>query len=256
MAVYKKKDKTAKQIRKERAHLEDGSTTQEVFDSLDTTAGKLESWILKHQSKILTIMGIVVLVIVGYMLYLKYVQEPKELEASDELSYPKSYFEKAMKSSVAKDSLFQMALNGAEGHEGLLDIADRYSSTKAGNLANYYIGMAYLRLNDYKKAVEYLDKFETEDEILSAEANGAIGDAFTQLGDGYLDQALEYYEKALNMSDNSLTRPMYLKKAGIAAMNLKKYDKAKKYFSELKENYNTSIYAQDIDVLLNMVQYK
>jgi len=254
MAVYKKRDKTAKQIRKERNRIEEESTTKEVFEGLDSTASKAEAWILKHQNRILTFMGIVVLGIVGYMMYLKYVQGPKELEAADELAYPRAYFEDALKSTEPNDSLIKIALNGAEGHDGLVGIAERYSGTKSGNLANYYAGMAYLRLGDYKNAVAYLDKFDSDDEILNAEAKGAIGDAFSALGGDYLKDALSYYEKALSYSENPLTTPMYLKKAGIVSLELKQYDKALDFFIRIKDEYINSDFAKNIDVYINMAK--
>ena len=44
-----------------------------------------------------------------------------------------------------KDS-FNLALNGDLNSAGFIDIADDYSSTKTGKLANYYAGICYLNL--------------------------------------------------------------------------------------------------------------
>ncbi len=57
-----------------------------------------------------------------------------------------------------------------------MDIADKYSGTDSGNLANYYAGIAYLNTGKYTEAIEYLGKFKSDDVILSALAKGAIGD--------------------------------------------------------------------------------
>ncbi len=254
MAVYKKRDKTAKQIRKERSKIESESTTKEVFEGLDTTAGKAEAWILKHQNRILTVMGVIVVGVIGYMLYLKYILGPKEIEAADELAYPRAYYEQALTAQQQKDSLFLLALNGGEGHDGLLGIAERYSGTNAANLAHYYAGMAYLKLGEFKNAVEHLDAFDSDDPLLNAEAYGAMGDAFAELGGDYMKDALEYYEKAVRSSDNSLTTPYYLKKAGMMALELKQNAKAAGYFNRIKEEYNTTDYAKDIDFYINLAK--
>ena len=103
----------------------------------------------------------------------------------------------------------------------------------AGNLANYYAGMAYLNTKDYQNAVTYLSNFSSDDEILGPIAKGAIGDAFVQLNQP--EDALDIMKKHAT-STNDYTTPMYLYKAGIIALHLGKTDKALKYLKELKMN--------------------
>jgi hypothetical protein len=45
---------------------------------------------------------------------------------------------------------------------------DEYSGTDAGNLANYYAGIAYLNTGKYTEAIDYLSKFKSDDIVLSA----------------------------------------------------------------------------------------
>ena len=54
------------------------------------------------------------------------------------------YFNDAVNGSTAKDSLYNLALNGGEGKFGMLDIIEEYSGTPAANLASYYAGTGYL----------------------------------------------------------------------------------------------------------------
>jgi hypothetical protein len=63
---------------------------------------------------------------------------------------------------VASDSLYKLSLNGSEGKFGFIKIADEYG-TDAGNLANYYAGMAYLNTGKYNEAIDYLNKFKSDD---------------------------------------------------------------------------------------------
>ena len=59
-----------------------------------------------------------------------------------------------------------------------------------------------------KKAIEYLSKFDSDDEVLGPTALGAIGDAFADINQP--KDALEYYEKAANKRDNEFTTPIFL----------------------------------------------
>jgi hypothetical protein len=71
---------------------------------------------------------------------------------------------------VASDSLYKLSLNGSEGKFDI-KIADEYSGLM--HLANYYAGMAYLN-TWYNEAIDYLNKFKSDDIVLSGLATGAI----------------------------------------------------------------------------------
>ena len=164
MATYKKKGRGTK--KEQQATVEAQSTTAEVFNTLDETASKSEQWVEKNSKILFGGLLIVAAIILGYLGYNKYIKEPKEIEAADELAYPKSFFDQAQATTVAQDSLYNIALNGTDGKYGLLDIIDNYGSTDAGNLAKYMAGISYLRMNDYENAIEHLGNFSTDDELL------------------------------------------------------------------------------------------
>ena len=44
------------------------------------------------------------------------------------------------------------------------------------------MGISYLRLGDAEAAIEHLDKYSSDDDILAPISKGAIGDAFSELG--------------------------------------------------------------------------
>ena len=134
----------------------------------------------------------------------------------------------------------------------VLDIIEEYSGTPSANLASYYAGTAYLRLKDYKNAVEYLSNFKSDDEILAPLAKGNIGDAFVQLNQE--SDALGYYEQAAEMRNNEFTTPMYLFKAGAIALDLGKADKALAYFERIKADYANSTEASQVDVFIGKAQ--
>ena len=250
MATYKKTGSKAKEAHK---NIEDKSTTAEVFNTLDETASRSEQYIIKNQNIIFIVLGLVVASILGYLAYQKYVKAPKEKEAANELAFPKVYFEDGINNSVAADSLLTLGLNGADGKYGFIDIADEYSGTKAGNLANYYAGISYLRLKKYKEAIDYLEDFTSDDELLGPTAKGAIGDAFADINQP--QDAFDYYVKAAELKNNNFSTPLFLFKAGNTAMELENYSKAKELFERIKNDYPNAVEANNIDIYINKATF-
>ncbi len=253
MATYKKRGFKPKTKAERDERLEEQSATAEVFKSLDEGASKTEEWVAANQKYIYMVIGLVAVVVLGYLGYNKFIAEPAQEQAMNDMYKAQSYFDEAVNATVTeKDSLFNLALNGGEGKFGLLDIIEEHSGTPAANLSNYYAGMAYLNMKDYKSAVEYLSKYKSDDEITSAIAKGAIGDAFVQLNQ--LEDALGYYDKAATMRANEFTTPMYLFKAGTIALELGKSDKALEYFNKIKIDYPKSTEATEADVFIGKAE--
>ena len=130
----------------------------------------------------------------------------------------------------------------------MLDMIDEYGGTNAANLAAYYSGMIYLKMNDYQNSIKYLSEFSSDDMILGSLATGSIGDAFAELNQ--FEDAYEYYVKA-SKNNNSYTSPIYLFKAGLIAMKLEKFKKAEGYFSSIKSDYSKSAEAKNIDAYIS-----
>ncbi|MGX1024067.1 tetratricopeptide repeat protein [Psychroflexus sp. MBR-150] len=240
MATYQKRGGKPKTKKEKEDKIEEESTTAGVFNTLDESASKTEQFVSKYQNIIVGIIIVVIIVVLGYLGYNRFILKPQQEEASNELSQSQNYFSLALETNKpkARDSLFSLAINGAHGKFGFVDIAKEYSSTKAGNLANYYAGISYLNIGDYKNAIDYLQDFKAEDEMISTFALGAIGDAFLQLEQ--LEDAFEYYKKAANHRDNNYTTPKYLFKAAITAMELKNPDKAIEFLERIEKQYPES----------------
>ncbi|MDT0552180.1 MAG: hypothetical protein BM563_06435 [Bacteroidetes bacterium MedPE-SWsnd-G1] len=254
MATYKKRGNKVKGNNNEvKSAVEQNSTTAEVFNTLDETASRSEAWVIKNQQNIFIVLGLIVIGILGYLGYLKFVNEPNEKMAADELAFPKQYFDKAIISTVSADSLFVMSLEGGEGKYGFVDIADEFSGTKSGNLANYYAGISYLKLKQYEEGIDYLEKFNSEDELLGPVAKGAIGDAFADLNQ--LEDALNYYEQAANLRTNDFSTPLFLFKAGNMALELDKASKAVSHFERIKKDFPNSEEAKNIDIYISKATY-
>lgn len=200
----------------------------------------------EENRKSITVIAVALFVIVGgYFAYVYLYQQPRETEAQEEIFYAQQYFE--------QDSL-RLALNGDGRNYGFIDIADEYEGTKAGNLANYYAGVSYLQMGKYKEAIAHLDEFDSDDPILSVIAEGAIGDAFAELGQ--LDEAVEYYNRAVTGKENNFVVPFYLMKAGLLAEEQGDLDAALQYFERIKTEFKDSQEAADIKRHIARVEAK
>lgn len=253
MATYKKRGYKPNTKEEEQNKVEDESTTAEVFNTLDEGAGKTEAWVARNQKYIFIIIGAAAIVILGYLAYEEFVQEPNETEAANEMFQAQQYFDSALDASGAEsDSLYNMALTGGEGKYGFLDIIDNYGRTDAANLANYYAGMAYLNTNNYQQAIDHLDDFDSDDEILAPLAKGGIGDAFMQLDQP--EEALGYYEDAASMRSNDFTTPKFLLKAALTALSVGEAEKAEKYLTRIEDEFPNSSQADQVAGYLGQAQ--
>lgn len=203
---------------------------------------------VEDKKKPLLIAGGVVAVLAAVLIYVFVVWIPSRNVAAQKAMYMAEF-------AFAKDS-FNLALNGRTAgvapFAGFAEISSKYSFTKAANLANYYAGICCLNLKKYDEAVTYLNKFSTKDPVIGAVALNATGDALAE--QGKLDDAISYYGKAANFSDNDTYTPMFLLKAGNAAEKQKKLDDAKGYYEKIKEKYPNSEEGRDIEKYIARVE--
>lgn len=260
MATYNKRGykpakekeiKEVSEVTEDISVLEKNSKTAEVFSTLDASASKTEDFVAKNQRIIIGVVGTIALLTIGYLAYQKFVGAPKEEDAVNQMFAAQQNFQKATE-GTSGDSLYKIALNGADGKWGFIKIADEFAGTDAGNLANYYAGVAFLNTGKYTEAIEYLGKFKSEDVVLNAMAKGAIGDAYSQKNQP--NEALENYVKAAESDKNDFTTPRFLLKAGKTALSLGNKEDALKYFTDIKDNFESSPEAATIDVLIGLAQ--
>jgi tetratricopeptide (TPR) repeat protein len=203
---------------------------------LSTEFFKAESFIEKNKKNILTVIGALVVVIGGYVGYRQLILAPQEKEAQAAIFVVQRQFD--------MDS-FNLVINGNGTDMSAVEIADEYGSTKAGNLARYYAGMSYLRSGDYESAIDYLKGFKGNDMVVSSLATGAIGDAYVELGK--LSEAVSYYRKAADKSENGVTAPLFLKKAGLVYEKQGEYKKAVECYVRIQEKFRTSDQGNEIE---------
>jgi tetratricopeptide (TPR) repeat protein len=219
--------------------------TEEQFAVVEETLTRTEQWVENNQKTLSTIVFAIVGVIALYLAFDKFYVDPINEEAQQELFKSVSYFE--------ADS-FNLALNGVNGEYGLLDIIDDYGSTEAGNLANYYAGVCFLKTGDNESAIDYLSDFSSDDEVVSSVAYGSMGDAYMNTGE--FDNAINYWTKAAFNSKNDFTTPIYLKRAAMALGEDGNLDRALEYYTIIQKEYSNSDEARDIDKFITRAQLK
>jgi len=198
--------------------------------TVQNALSRTEQFIENNQKIIIYVIVGLVVVVGGYLAYRSFIQQPREKRASAEMYTAQYYFE--------LDS-FKLALQGDGKNAGFLNIIDDYGSTKAGNVANYYAGVCYMRLGEYNTAIGYLEDFDSDDKILKPISIGLIGDANAELGK--LDLAIEKYLEAADQASNDFVSPIYLMRAGIAYESLNKWNEALEIYNRIdKEYYGTS----------------
>lgn len=218
---------------------------EEVLVDVQESLSKIEKYLEENRKSLTVIVGGILAIVVGYFAVDMFYQQPREQEGQLEIFKAQQYFE--------SDSL-SLALNGRGLDMGFMEVADKFSGTKAGNLANYYAGNCALRLGQYQEAIAFFDDFSSNDPILSVIAKGSIGDAFMEINQP--KEALEYYSKAVNGEENNLVVPFYLKKAGILAESEGQLDQALKFYRRLKTEFKDSRDALDVDKYIARIETK
>ena len=166
----------------------------------------------------------IVVIVCGIVGYNHFIGEPNELKASEALFKGEQYF---------GNNEFELALNGDSlGYTGFLKIADEFSGTDAGNLANAYCGLCYAQLGKYEEATTYLDKM------------------------GQLDKAAATLLKAADKANSTTLSPIFLLQAGQILEKQGKNAEAVDAYKQIKTKYATSYQAMTIDKYIERASIK
>tara|TARA_B100001758_G_C18405300_1_gene611637 strand:+ start:1726 stop:2406 length:681 start_codon:yes stop_codon:yes gene_type:complete len=217
--------------------------SEDQFVQVEEALTRTEQFIEDNQQKITRLVTVVVVIIALIIGVKKLYLEPLQSDAQSDMYMAELYFQ--------KDS-FNIALNGDGQYLGFIDIADEYSLTKSGDLANYYAGLCYLNLGDFENAIDYLKDFSSDDIILSSLALGCIGDAYMELDD--INKALGYYNDAANNNINSFTTPKFLFKQAMIYELEGDFSDALDIYNTIKDDYSDSREANQIEKYISRVK--
>ena len=219
--------------------------TQDPLD-LEEAMSSSEAFIIKYKNKFLAGIAAIVIVVGGVLGYQNFISEPNEKKASEALYRGEQYF-------MADN--YELALNGDSlGFEGLLKVAEKYSGTAAGKLANAYAGLSYAQLGQYEDAVKFLDKFSANDQLVSPALMATMGNCYAQLGQ--LDKAAATLVKAASKANSHALSPIYLIQAGQIYEKLGKNSEAVNAYQTIKDKYFNSYLSMDIDKYIERASVK
>jgi tetratricopeptide (TPR) repeat protein len=187
--------------------------------------------LFKKNQKSLTYALVLAIVLVGgFFGYTELYQKPREAKAADAMFMAEKYF--------ANDSS-NFVLNGDGQSKGVLYVIKEFSGTKAANLAKYYAGVSYFRLNDFNKSIEYLKDFSTDAKQIQAVAYGTLGDAYASLNK--VDEAVSHYKKAGEYfpEDEAISSEYLFRAAAFLELN-NKTEEAIELYTKIKNEYPKS----------------
>ena len=208
-------------------------TSSAVSDFMEDPMAQAEDVYSKYKKPI-NIAGTVFLLAVAAFVGWKYYITTQEQEAQAQMFQSVYYFEA---DSISK------ALNGDGNYPGLIEIADSYGMTKAGNLAKFYSGLALLKQGKFEDAEGYLKDFSSNDYLVQGRAYCLLGDVNMELKK--YDEAAKYYDKASDYNPNKEFTPGYLIKLGLAQEKANNMEGALETYSKILEKYPNSMAATE-----------
>lgn len=220
-------------------------TEEKIKQEEMAESSSLDAFVTKHKNLLIGGAGILVLAILG-MVGMRYLNQQKNEEASALMFHAVKYFE--------ADSL-DKALNGdPDGNMGLLAIEEEYGATPAGNMARYYLGLAYLKKGELEEGITYLKKADIpSDNMLFMAKNMAIAFAYEDMGDP--ETAADYFERAAAaVGENDFTTPMMLMHAGRNYEAAGQPSKALRLYERIKKDFPRTQEGRQIDKYIGRVK--
>lgn len=226
--------------------------TVETKKPIDPNLEGIQLFYEKNKNLVNYVGGGLLIAIAAICFFKFYYLPEQEAAASNEIFWAESAFERDSFNLALKGGRFVMAPEGQKQMMGFEAIAAEYSMTKTGSLANYYAGICYLRTGKFDQAIEFLEKYDGSDEMVTPIAIGVIGDCHMEMN--RTDEALKYYLKAADKSTNNFTTPYFLKKAAFAYEQQKNYQDALSTYSRLQKEYSNTTEGRDAE--RNMARVK
>jgi len=165
---------------------------------LEESVSKTEALLEDNKDLISKVLIGILLLIGGYFIYVNWFSEPAEKAGFESIWPAQKYFE--------QDSI-QKAI------EEFDYVVSEHSGTKAGNLANLYLGISLLKQEQFDEALASFENFDATGELFPGLKVGLIADCHSELDN--VTEAVLNYKKAAKLLDAKSVSPYYLKKAGI-----------------------------------------
>lgn len=204
---------------------------------------KTEQFLLDNKKTIWGVLAAVVVVAgISYCGY-RFMYMPKKAEALQQMSKAEANFQAGN---------YELALNGDGNVLGFEEVIAEYGK-KAGKSVYLYAATCAMKMGDADKALSYIGKYSSRDQIMAGRAEALKGDAYANKGD--YAKAAAAFMKAAKVSDDVFSAG-YLLKAGEAYEAMGQDDKAMANYKLIKDQYSNSIEAMDIDKYITRLEVK
>jgi len=220
-------------------------TVEETKKPIDPSLEGIQLFYEKNKKMVTYVGGGLALIIGAFCFFKFYYMPAQEEEAANEIFWAQNYFEKDSFNIALKGGVTVIAPEGQKQMMGFEQIAENYGMTKSGSLANYCAGICLLRTGKFEQAIEFLGKYDGNDEMVAPIAIGAIGDCNMELNK--VDEAINYYLKAAEKSRNTFTTPYYLKKAGFAYEQKNNFAEALNIYERIKTEFSKSNEGKEVE---------
>lgn len=206
-------------------------------DTLVTSYYEATTWYQANKKTVNGVLtGLVVLavVIVAYMNNVS----SNNVKATSELGKISPYYDQGK---------YDVAINGnlQENVRGLQALVDDYGSTKAGELATFYLANCYFAQGNHEKALKYFLDVDVNDELITVSSLAGAAACYEAQGNhekaaSTFEKAAFKYAKDVNAAENMF----YAAKNYLASGNK---EKAAELFKKIKKDHQTAAIARDID---------
>lgn len=149
---------------------------------------------------------------------------------------------------------YQEALDGTADAPGLIEVADEYGATDAGNIAQFYAANALFQLGRYDEAGEYFEAYDGEEDILGASAIAGQAAVAEQRGDHA--EAARLYQQAARTYESAATAPSYyldaarnFEAAGDFAAARAAYEEVEAEYPDAPEAATVPVYTARLDAM-------
>ena len=177
--------------------------------------------------------GVLVIGVLGFFLYRQFVHKPANEKSKD------SYWEGL--NYAVKDST-DTAIDILESN------VKKYDGKVGGEVAQFVLARQLMSKGEFKAAIEELEGVDVDGTLVPIMAVGLHADCLSEMKK--YEEAANKYLEAADMTENELTTPMYLRKAGLCAEEIKNFPKAAEFYQRIIDDYPSYSGQNQIEKLL------
>lgn len=166
------------------------------------------------------IVGVVGVLILGFFAYRQFIWNPANEKSKD------SYWE-GLNLAIADSTDLSI--------DELNSVVNKFDGKVGGEVAQFVYARQLMEKGEYQNALNELEGISVNDTYVQVMAVGLQGDCYSELKN--YEKAANLYLEAAGMSDNELTTPLYLMKAGLCAEEINNFDKAVECYQKIQDNY-------------------